>query len=119
MQPKEFTGSRTSELMVYEILINHQLLPHVCYGKSFENVQRARCPHQWQRPQRRLLTVGGLGSRKHLYDVTGHDEDFLWETPQESRSETPRQPGAVWRLIVAIRDEWLQGRARLKLTRRL
>lgn len=51
--------------------------------------------------------------------MTGHDEDFLWETPQESRSETPRQAGAVWRLIVAIRDEWLQGRARLKLTRSL
>lgn len=62
---------------------------------------------------------GAEGGGRHLYDVTGHDEGFLWETPQESQSETPRQAGAVWRLTVAIRDEWLHGYACLKLTKTL
>lgn len=56
------------------------------------------------------LLGGSDGGGRHLH---------FWETPQESRSQTPKRAPAGWRLIAALRDEWLHGHARLKLTRQL
>jgi len=42
-----------TELMVYYILINHQLLPPVCCGKRFKDAERARFPPSVAKPTKK------------------------------------------------------------------